>query len=75
MKIKLTDEQRLKMTSIFATLNELRNDKKLMKMMKYCQTSDFDVTAENEDDVIRLATFHDDIRETSQYFDFMGYSE
>lgn len=71
MNIKLTDEQRLKMTAIFAALNELRNDKKLMKMMEHCQTNDIEVTAENEDDVMRLANFSEDLHDyASNYFDF-----
>ena len=74
MKIKLTAEQRLTMTSVFTALNSLRNDKNLMKMMEYCQTNDVTVTEENEDDVMRLANFHDDVRDISQYFDFV-YSE
>ena len=71
MKIKLTDEQRQKMTLVFATLNELRNDKKLMKMMEYCQTTEIEMTAENEDDVMRLANFFEDVRDTAKYFDFV----
>lgn len=71
MNIKLTDEQRLKMTAIFAALNELRNDKKLMKMMEHCQTNEIEVTVENEDDVMRLANFHEDLHDyASNYFDF-----
>jgi hypothetical protein len=71
MKIKLTDEQRLKMTLVFATLNELRNDKKLMKMMEHCQTTEIEATVENEDDVMRLANFHEDLHDyASNYFDF-----
>lgn len=73
MKIKLTDEQRLKMTAVFTALNSLRNDKKLMKMMEYCQNFDVDVTAENEDDVMRLVNFHEDLHDyASNYFDFIG---
>ena len=72
MKIKLTDEQRQKMTLVFATLNELRNDKKLMKMMEHCQTNEIEVTDENEDDVMRLANFHEDLHDyASNYFDFV----
>ena len=71
MNIKLTDEQRLKMTAIFAALNELRNDKKLMKMMEHCQTNEIEVTVENEDDVMRLANFFEDLHDyASNYFDF-----
>lgn len=73
MNIKLTDEQRLTMTSVFAALNSLRNDKKLMKMMDHCQNNDVAVTEENEDDVMRLVNFHEDLRDyASNYFDFVG---
>ena len=58
------------MTSIFATLNELRNDKKLMKMIEHCQNNEVEATAENEDDVMRLVNFHEDIRDYAMYFDF-----
>jgi len=73
MKIKLTDEQRQKMTLVFATLNELRNDKELMKMMEFCQINDIEVvTDENEDDYVRLANFHEDLRDyASNYFNFI----
>lgn len=72
MKIKLTDEQRQKMTLVFATLNELRNDKGLMKMMKYCQNTEIETTEENEDDVMRLINFHEDLRDyASNYFNFI----
>lgn len=71
MKIELTDAQRLKMTLVFSTLNELRNDKQLMKQMKYCQTNDVAVTEENEDDVMRLTNFHEDLRDyANNYFNF-----
>jgi hypothetical protein len=70
MKIKLTDEQRLKMTAVFAAFNAIRSDKKLMKMMEYCQTTEIEMTAENEDDVMRLANFFEDVRDTAKYFDF-----
>jgi len=73
MKIKLTDEQRQKMTLVFATLNELRNDKELMKMMEFCQINDIEVvTDENEDDYVRLANFPEDLRDyASNYFNFI----
>ena len=71
MKIKLTAEQRLTMTAVFTALNSLRNDKNLMKMMEYCQTNDVNVTEENEDDVMRLANFFEDLHDyASNYFDF-----
>ena len=71
MKIKLTAEQRLTMTSVFAALNSLRNDKKLMKMMEHCQNNEVEVTTENEDDVMRLVNFHEDLHDyASNYFDF-----
>ena len=71
MKIKLTDEQRLKMTLVFSTLNDLRNDKKLMKMIEHCQNNEVEVTTENEDDVMRLVNFHEDLHDyASNYFDF-----
>lgn len=73
MKINLTAEQRLTMTSVFASLNSLRNDKKLMKMMDYCQNNDVKVTEENEDDVMRLINFHEDLRDyANNYFNFVG---
>jgi hypothetical protein len=73
MNIKLTDEQRLTMTSVFAALNSLRNDKKLMKMMDHCQNNEVKVTEKNEDDVMRLINFHEDLRDyASNYFDFGG---
>lgn len=73
MKINLTAEQRLTMTSVFASLNSLRNDKKLMKMMDYCQNNDVEVTEENEDDVMRLINFHEDLRDyANNYFNFVG---
>lgn len=71
MKIKLTGEQCLKMVSVFAILNQLRKDKELMKMMKHCQINEVDVTDKNKDDVMRLTNFHDDLRDISQYFDFV----
>ena len=71
MKIELTEEQRFKMASVFATLNELRKDKKLMQMMKHCQNNEVDVTDKNEDAVMRLYNFHEDLRDISQYFDFV----
>ena len=71
MKIKLTDEQRLKMTAVFAAFNAIRSDKKLMKQMQYCQTTEIEMTAENEDDVMRLANFFEDVRDTAKYFDFV----
>ena len=72
MKIKLTAEQRLTMTTVFTALNTLRNDKKLMEMMDYCQNNDVAVTDENEDDVMRLVNFHEDLRDyASNYFDFV----
>lgn len=71
MKIKLTAEQRLTMTAVFTALNTLRNDKNLMKMMDYCQTNDVTVTEENEDDVMRLANFHEDLCDyANNYFNF-----
>ena len=70
MKIKLTDEQRQKMTAVFAAFNAVRNDKKLMKQMQHCQTTEIEMTAENEDDVMRLANFCEDVRDTAQEFDF-----
>ena len=61
------------MTSVFASLNSLRNDKKLMKMMDYCQNNDVKVTEENEDDVMRLINFHEDLRDyANNYFNFVG---
>ena len=73
MKINLTAEQRLTMTSVFASLNSLRNDKKLMKMMDYCQNNEVKVTEENEDDVMRLINFHEDLRDyANNYFNFVG---
>lgn len=73
MKINLTAEQRLTMTSVFAALNSLRNDKKLMKMMDYCQNNEVKVTEENEDDVMRLINFHEDLRDyANNYFNFVG---
>jgi hypothetical protein len=71
MKIKLTDEQRQKMTAVFATLNELRNDKKFMKLYDHCIAENFDgeVTAENEDDYMRIVNFQDDLKDyANNYF-------
>ncbi len=46
---------------------------KLMKMMDHCQNNDVAVTEENEDDVMRLVNFHEDLRDyASNYFDFVG---
>ena len=73
MNIKLTDEQRLKMTAVFAALNAVKSDRDLMKQMKVAQTTDMDdkkITAENEEDFSSLANFCEDIRDTAQEFDF-----
>lgn len=70
MKIKLTDEQRQKMTAVFATLNELRNDKKFMKLHSYCVNEfDGEVTDDMEDDYMLIINFEDDLRDyASNYF-------
>lgn len=80
MKIKLTDEQRQKMTSVFATLNELRNDKKFIQLMEHVCSRDFNepkavkdgtINDENEDDYMRLVNFHDDLVDyANNYFNY-----
>ena len=73
MKIKLTDEQRQKMTAVFATLNELRNDKQFMKLYSYCVNEfDGEVTDENEDDYMRIVNFQDDLKDYAD--DYFGHN-
>ena len=70
MKIKLTDEQIQQMDTVWRTLNKLRSDKKLMKMMSAI-ADDRDsklLTDDNEDDYSRIANFYDDLRDHSNMF-------
>ena len=70
MKIKLTDEQIQQMDTIWSTLNKLRSDKKLMKMMQAIADDKESnlLTDENEDDYARIANFYDDLRDHSNMF-------
>ena len=70
MKIKLTDEQIQQMDTIWSTLNKLRSDKKLMKMMQAIADDKESnlLTDENEDDYARVANFYDDLRDHSNMF-------
>lgn len=80
MKIKLTDEQRLKMTLVFSTLNDLRNDKEFIKLMEYVCSRDFNepnaikdgtLNEKNEDDYARVVNFHDDLVDyANNYFNY-----
>lgn len=74
MKIKLTDEQRQKMSAVFAILNELRNDDSFMELHSYCVNEfDGEVTDDMEDDYMRIINFEDDLRDyASNYFGHNG---
>lgn len=74
MKIKLTKEQRKKMTAVLALLDELRNDKQFMKLHRYC-VNEFsgEVTDDMEEDYMRIINFEDDLRDyASNYFGHNG---
>ena len=76
MKIKLTDEQRLQMDSIWAAMDALQKDKQFMKLMKHCCDAKFkdeEVTAENEDDYSRIVNFYDDLNDRANSFNFFTY--
>jgi len=71
MKIKLTDEQRAKMKLVFSTLDELRKDKKFMKLLNDVTANDFDeknITNENENDYMDLINFYDNLHDYSNFF-------
>ena len=70
MKIKLTDEQRTKMKLVFSTLDELRKDKKFMKLLNNVTDADFDwsATDENEKDFMDLVNFYDNLCDYSNFF-------
>ena len=71
MKLKLTDEQRAKMKLVFSTLDELRKDKKFMKLLNDVTDNDFDeknITNENEDDYMNLVNFYDNLHDYSNFF-------
>lgn len=75
MKIELTEEQSAKMALVFKTLDELRKDKKFMKLMAYAQSeecSEDKITEDNEDAFMRLINFHEDLRDyANNYFNFI----
>ncbi len=76
MKIKLTDEQRLQMDSIWAAMDALQKDKQFMKLMKHCCDANFNdekVTAENEGDYMRIVNFYEDLNERANSFNFYTY--
>jgi hypothetical protein len=76
MKIKLTDEQRLQMDSIWAAMDALQKDKQFMKLMKHCCDANFNdekVTTENEDDYSRIVNFYDDLIDRADSFNLFTY--
>lgn len=75
MKIKLTDEQRQRMDIIWRAMDDLQKDKQFMKLMKHCCDANFNddkVTAENEDDYMRLVNFYDDLCDRADSFNFFN---
>lgn len=71
MKIELTEEQLTKMKLVFSTLDELRKDKKFMKLLNHVTDNDFDeknITDENEEDYMILVNFYDNLHDYSNFF-------
>ena len=78
MKIKLTNEQIQRMDIIWRAMDDLKKDKKFMKLLAYCCDKDLpedEVTAENEDDYARLVNFYDDLKDRASEFNLFNYDE
>jgi len=75
MKIKLSNEQRQRMDIIWRAMNDLKKDKKFMKMMKHCCDKDFNEEAinfSNKDDYDRIVNFYDDLCDSADVFNFIN---
>ena len=63
MKIKLSDEQKKRLDTIFKEIVALRNDKNFMQMYEATIADDEQklVTDDNEDDYARIVNVYDDL--------------
>ena len=70
MKIKLTDEQKKRLDTIFSEIVALRNDKNFMRMYEATIADDEHklVTDENEDDYSRIINIYDDLHDHVKEF-------
>lgn len=76
MKIKLTDEQIQRMDIIWRAMDDLKKDKKFIKLLKYCcdeALKEDEITAENEYDYARIVNFYDDLKDRANEFNYFNY--